>query len=207
MTTARGGQRVPRSGGRTAERAERRSMMRGARTARSEPPVPAEFATEGSSALKPDVAGPRRASLVAAGGAARAGEAAGGGALRARLRVAPPMPVVAPRMPFVLLVLSVVIGGVLGVLVLNTKINENAFRLYDLEQRQTTLNVQEEQLQQELAEQESPGNLAAAARRLGLVPAGTPAFIRMPDGRVLGVPQPATSQPSITSQQAPAGGG
>jgi len=187
MTTARGGQRVPRSGGRTAERAERRSLMRGAATARSEPPVAAELSTQGSSALKP---APVSSS-----------------ALRARLRVAPPTPVVAPRMPFVLLVLSVVIGGVLGVLVLNTKINENAFRLHDLEQRQTVLNVQEEQLQQEIAEQESPGNLAAAARRLGLVPAGSPAFIRMPDGRVLGVPQPATSQPSITSQQAPAGGG
>ncbi|HET8659604.1 MAG TPA: hypothetical protein VFM55_11460 [Micromonosporaceae bacterium] len=190
MTTARGGQRVPRSGGRTAERAERRSLMPGARTARSGPPVAAELPTQGSSALKPEVAGAHPATLDAP-----------------RLRVAPPTPVVAPRMPFVLLVLSVVIGGVLGVLVLNTKINENAFRLHDLEQRQTALNVQEEQLQQDIAEQESPGNLAAAARRLGLVPAGSPAFIRMPDGRVLGVPQPATSQPSITSQQAPAGGG
>jgi len=96
---------------------------------------------------------------------------------------------------------------VLGILVLNTKINENAFRLHDLQQRQTALDVQEEQLQQELAELESPGSLAAAARRLGLVPAGTPAFIRLPDGRVLGVPQPASGQPSITSQQNTGAGG
>ena len=118
---------------------------------------------------------------------------------RAGLRVAPPAPVATPRAPFILLVLSVVVTGVLGILVLNTKINENAFRLHDLQQQQTALDVREQQLSEELAERESPGNLHAAANRLGLIPAGTPAFIRLPDGRVLGVPQPAVGQPSITS--------
>ena len=43
-----------------------------------------------------------------------------------------------------------------------------------------------------------------SARRLGLVPAGTPAFIRLPDGRILGVPQPATGAQSASGG---AGGG
>jgi hypothetical protein len=116
------------------------------------------------------------------------------------LRAAPPVPVRAPRAPFVALVLVLVVAGVLGILVLNTKINENAFRLSSLEAQQTTLDEQEQQLNQLLAGVESPNNLAAMAARLGLVPAGTPAFIRLPDGRVLGVPQPASSAPSITSQ-------
>jgi hypothetical protein len=121
---------------------------------------------------------------------------------KARLRVAPPVPVSAPRAPFVALVLGVVVAGVLGILVLNTKINENAFRLANLQSQQNTLDEQEQQLKAQLAEESSPTSLAAAARKLGLVPAGLPAFIRLPDGRTIGVPQPATGTPSVTGQQA-----
>ena len=110
---------------------------------------------------------------------------------RAPVPVAPPAPVSLPRPAFLVLIVAIVVGGVLGVLLLNTKINENAFRLDDLRARQAALDLQEQQLAQALAEKEAPGNLAAAARRLGLVPAGTPAFIRLPDGRVVGVPKPA----------------
>ena len=116
-----------------------------------------------------------------------------------RLRVAPPAPVTTPRAPFVALVLVLVITGVLGILVLNTKINENAFRLNDLQQHQSALDEREQQLTLDLAEQESPGNLAAAARRLGLV-RGQPAYLRLPDGQVLGVPQPASGEPSASGQ-------
>jgi hypothetical protein len=102
-----------------------------------------------------------------------------------------PLPVALPRAPFLVVVVSVVVVGVLGVLVLNTKINENAFRLDALRQQQTTLDQQEQDLARQLALRESPGELRAAAARLGLVPAGTPAFINLPDGRVVGIPQPA----------------
>jgi hypothetical protein len=119
---------------------------------------------------------------------------------RPRLRAAPPVPVTAPRAPFVALVLVVVVAGVLGILVLNTKINENAFRLSYLQSKQANLDRQEQQLNHQLASQEAPNNLAAEAAKLGLVPAGTPAFLRLPDGRVLGVPRPATATPSVTSQ-------
>jgi hypothetical protein len=160
----------------------RRAPRSGGRTAEQQ----RQFPTQGSAALKPvEVPGELPPP---------------------RLRVAPPAPVATPRAPFILLVLTIVVSGVLGILVLNTKINENAFQLHDLQQQQTALDQQEQQLERELAEKESPGSLAAAARRLGLVPAGTPAFIRLPDGRVLGVPQPASGQPSITSQQASGGG-
>ncbi|HEX6497598.1 MAG TPA: hypothetical protein VF054_01050 [Micromonosporaceae bacterium] len=183
-----------------------------------------EFATVGTAALAPE-RGPSDSAALApergAGGTAarvpgrsRADGAtarpAGGNTRRARavpLRVAPPAPVARPRAPFVTLVLGVVVVGVLGILVLNTKINENAFKLQHLEEQQTTLNSTEQQLAQQIADQSAPGNLAAVAAMHGLVPAGTPAFIRLPDGRVLGVPQPATGQPSVTSQSGRAAGG
>ncbi|BCB88364.1 hypothetical protein Psuf_056770 [Phytohabitans suffuscus] len=116
------------------------------------------------------------------------------------LRVAPPLPVAVPRAPFIALILIVVVGGVLGILVVNTKINENAFRLSELRDRQSSLDVQEQQLKQEIARAEDPGNLIAVAHKLGLVQ-GTPVQIRLPDGRVTGMMTPATQPPSITSQQ------
>jgi len=96
------------------------------------------------------------------------------------------------KAPFLLFLVGLVVAGVVGVLVLNTKITENSFRLGDLRRAQADLSLQEQQLQEQLAVLESPGNLLAAGRRLGLVPAGTPAHISLPDGRVVGVPQPAT---------------
>ncbi|WP_290864205.1 hypothetical protein [Hamadaea sp.] len=119
---------------------------------------------------------------------------------RAKLRLAPPMPVSGPRVPFVVMIVVLVMAGVVGILALNQKINENAFKLDKLRAEQAKLDRQEQDLNQQIAEKEAPGNLAAQARKLGLVPAGAPAFIRLPDGRIVGVPQPANGEPAITSQ-------
>jgi hypothetical protein len=107
-----------------------------------------------------------------------------------RLRVAPPAPVTTPRAPFVLLVLVLVVGGVLGILVLNTKINENAFQLHDLRDQQAALDVDEQQLVREIAQKEAPNNLAAASIQYGMVPSNQPAYLKLPDGRLIGMPQP-----------------
>src|SRR5438477_9529035 len=87
-----------------------------------------------------------------------------------RLTVAPPAPVAAPRAPFVALVLVLVLAGVVGILVLNTKIAENAFVLDHLHKKQSTLDQNEQQLTSDIANNESPVNLAARATQLGLVP-------------------------------------
>src|SRR4051812_3663645 len=55
--------------------------------------------------------------------------------------VAPPLPISLPRAPFLILMVSLVVIGVAGVLVLNTKINENAFRLDALHNQQTSLDL------------------------------------------------------------------
>lgn len=81
----------------------------------------------------------------------------------------PPVPVPVPRAPFVALVLALVVGGVLGILVLNTKINENAFVLHELYEQQTKLDLRQQQLEQEIAEASSTATLDATARRMGLV--------------------------------------
>ncbi len=109
---------------------------------------------------------------------------------------APPVPVAAARAPFVALLLGLVVAGIVGLLVLNTAINTRSLTLQQLRDKQTTLDAREQQLNRELADRGSPGNLQAAATRMGLVPAGTTAFIRLPDGKVIGVPQPAPAHPA-----------
>ncbi len=109
-----------------------------------------------------------------------------------------------PRTPFVLLVIVLAAAGLIALVLMNTAINENAFRLHDLQTRQEALDQTEERLQRDVADAESPGSLAAAARRLGLVPAGEPAFIRLPSGQIVGVPTPARAAGSATARTAPA---
>jgi hypothetical protein len=103
---------------------------------------------------------------------------------------APPRPITLPRASFVVLVIALVAAGVFGVLLLNTRINENAFRLDQLRSQQNSLDLQEQQLNEQLADLDSAGHLNAQAARLGLVPAGTPAFIG-PDGHITGTAKPA----------------
>ena len=121
-----------------------------ARTTVGGPDRGAAFGTTGS----PD--GRRTAALRRA---LRSRRRTGGQAAAPRLRVAPPPPVSGPRAPFVALVLALVVGGVLGILVVNTKINENAFRLDRLTKQQAALDLQQQQLEREIAEAEAPGNL------------------------------------------------
>ncbi|MEV1330137.1 hypothetical protein AB0J20_11225 [Micromonospora costi] len=183
------GQRAPRSGGRTAaERADRvgngtARMDRVNRQGETRARGARDFPVQGSAALRP------------------AERPATTGARPPRLRVAPPPPVKVPRAPFAALIVVLVVGGVLGILLVNTKINENAFRLEKLEQQQAKLDLEEQQLNRQIADAEAPGNLAAEARKLGLVESGEPGYIRLPDGQTIGVPQPATGAPSVTSQQ------
>ena len=181
---------APRSGGRTAERtgAERRGTPAapgpgGARGARRHP---AGAATEGTAALKLDPVRHNEPVVLP------------------QLRVAPPSPISAPRAPFVAVIIALVVAGVLGVLVINTKTNENAFRISKLEDQKAALDNQQQALENQIAGYESTGNLDAAARRLGLVKAPTPAYIRLPDGRIIGVPKPGTGEPAVTAQDATA---
>jgi cell division protein FtsB len=113
-----------------------------------------------------------------------------------RLRVAPPPPVPVPRAPFVVLVLLVVAGGVLGILLLNTKVNENAFILHDLRQEQAVLDQHQQELEQEIARADTPAQLEAEARRLGLVKAEELAYLRLPGGELVREPMPASGVPA-----------
>ncbi|WP_328870730.1 septum formation initiator family protein [Streptomyces sp. NBC_00287] len=96
----------------------------------------------------------------------------------------------AARTPFVLLVVLLLGGGLIGLLVLNSALSEGAFRLDDLQKETKSLTDEEQALQRDVDAYSAPDALQRRARELGMVPGGDPAFLD-PDGTVKGVPSPA----------------
>ncbi|MEV5428869.1 septum formation initiator family protein [Streptomyces sp. NPDC052701] len=96
----------------------------------------------------------------------------------------------AARTPFVLLVVLLLAGGLIGLLVLNSALSEGAFRLDDLQRETKNLTDEEQALQRDIDAYSAPDALQRRARELGMVPGGDPAFLE-PDGTVKGVPGPA----------------
>ncbi|MFJ8808975.1 septum formation initiator family protein [Streptomyces sp. NPDC102490] len=96
----------------------------------------------------------------------------------------------AARAPFVLLVVLLLGGGLIGLLVLNSALSEGSFQLDDLKQRTKELSDEEQALQRDIDAYSAPRALQRRARELGMVPGGDPAFLD-PDGTVKGSPSPA----------------
>ncbi|HEX2176677.1 MAG TPA: hypothetical protein VHG70_12270 [Nocardioidaceae bacterium] len=112
---------------------------------------------------------------------------------RARLSVVRGGRTHAPRVPFAALVLTVLALGLVGLLVLNTSLQQGAFHARDLEARAERLAEHREALEIKVAELREPQRVAAAASALGMVPNSNPAFLRLSDGKVLGNVTPATA--------------
>ncbi|MFD9010916.1 hypothetical protein [Streptomyces sp. WM6368] len=131
------------------------------------------------------------------GQAARLGRALGG-------RPARPRPGgQAARMPFVLLVVALLGGGLISLLLLNSALNEGSFQLTKLKKETTTLTDEEQALQRDVDAHSAPDALQRRAHELGLVPGGSPVFIG-PDGRIAGSAAPAEAPPSPTPTPPPA---
>ena len=122
---------------------------------------------------------------------------------RARLTVVPQGRTTAPRTPFVILVAVVLLGGVVLLLMFNTSMQQASFKATALEERATLLHAKKQQLQQELDNLRDPQRVAEQAAGLGMVPLVTPAFLKLSDGTVLGVPQPADGNTRIRLKPLP----
>ncbi|UUU21370.1 hypothetical protein [Streptomyces sp. DSM 40750] len=109
-------------------------------------------------------------------------------------RLLPAGPKGAARTPFVLLVVLLLGGGLIGLLVLNSALSEGSFKLDDLQDDVKSYTDEEQALQRDVDAYSAPDALQRRARELGMVPGGDPAFLN-PDGTVKGVPSAA--QPSV----------
>jgi hypothetical protein len=106
-----------------------------------------------------------------------------------KLRVVYGAPFRPPRMPFVLFVVALLGAGLVGLLLLNTELQRGTFQVTALNQQADQLRDQQEQLERQVRTLESPQNLADRALRMGMVPNPNPVFLRLSDGKVLGVPE------------------
>ena len=107
---------------------------------------------------------------------------------RVRLTVVPRARSHAPRVPFVTLVTLLLLGGVVGLLLFNTSMQQASFATTTLEQQAANLSSREQTLKMELENLRDPQRVALRAQRLGMVRADTPAFLDLRSGKVLGTP-------------------
>lgn len=122
----------------------------------------------------------------------------------APLTVVPRRAQKAPRVPFVALISLLLAGGVVGLLLFNTELQQGSFTTSALEERAAVLAGREESLQMQLDRLRDPQHIAVQAKKLGMVPASNPAFLRLSDGKVLGHPTVATSADSVRISPLPA---
>lgn len=109
----------------------------------------------------------------------------------------------APRAPFIAVVVSLLVAGLLGLLVLNTVLAKDAFRLHTLQIEARQLADTEQVLIREVEALRSSSALAAKATEMGMVQGGPPTFLQLTDGVVLGAAEPAVD-PELEAAPAPA---
>lgn len=74
---------------------------------------------------------------------------------------------------------------------------QGSYTLADLSEKQQALAWQAQLLEEEVAGLDSPQYLAANAAALGMVVEQAPAYLRLSDGAVTGVPAPATGSSNV----------
>lgn len=122
-----------------------------------------------------------------------------------RLRVLAPPPATRRRLPFAAACVAILVLSLLGLLLLNIALTRGAYDVQGLQREATLLGEREQALTERLSAEAAPGRLSERAAALGMVPSTSPAFIRLSDGAVLGVPQAAEppAAPTVAAPPAP----
>ena len=102
-----------------------------------------------------------------AGPAAAPARSRAAGAAR-DLHAAPKRPT--SRTPFILLLLGLLGGGLVCLLVVNTTLAAASYRIDNLQRSNATASQQVQQLQQQVASEQSPGSIEQRALKLGMKP-------------------------------------
>jgi hypothetical protein len=103
----------------------------------------------------------------------------------------------APRVPFVTLVSLVLVGGIVGLLLFNTSMQQASFAAASLENEADTLAAREQTLRMELDELRDPQRVAEEAQEMGMVIPSAPVFLDLKTGKTSGVRTPATRENAI----------
>jgi len=84
------------------------------------------------------------------------------------------------------------VGGIVGLLLFNTSMQQASFAATDLQHQADTLEATQQSLQMELDQLRDPQSIALKAQRMGMVLPTSPAVLDLRSGKVLGDPAPAT---------------
>lgn len=122
---------------------------------------------------------------------------------RARLTVVPRRRVRAARVPFVTLVSLLLLGGVVGLLLFNTSMQQASFASTELEDQAANLTARQQTLEQQIERLRDPQWLGAKAQSLGMVLPTSPAYLNLPDGSITGVATPAVRGSRLRIYAAP----
>ncbi|TIC88645.1 hypothetical protein E8D34_02920 [Nocardioides sp. GY 10113] len=114
---------------------------------------------------------------------------------RARLSVVPRVRTRAPRVPFVTLVSVILLGGVVGLLMFNTSMQQASFQATALQRQASDLGARQEALELDLQALRSPARIASAAQRQGMVIPTSAGILDLGTGRVSGAAVPADGAP------------
>jgi len=107
---------------------------------------------------------------------------------------------------FLALCVALLLGGFVAVLMLNTAMAKGSYTMRDLQRRSDALADTQDALRHTIDGVSGPGPLAQRARDLGMVPASSAAFLRLSDGKVLGVAEKAKQDSTfsvVTESSAP----
>ncbi len=96
-------------------------------------------------------------------------------------------------MPFVMLVSLVLLGGVVGLLLFNTSMQQASFAATSLESQAGSLTARQQTLEREIEALRNPQHIAEQAQRMGMAFPPAPVYLDLKTGKVLGTPAPATA--------------
>ncbi len=95
------------------------------------------------------------------------------------------------RTPFILLVLGLLSGGLVCLLVINTTLAAASYKIDNLQQSNAAATQQVQELQQQVASEESPGSIEQRALRLGMRTQQVLNFVDLKTGRRYTMPSQA----------------
>ncbi len=113
------------------------------------------------------------------------------------LRIVRPVRSRARKAPFVVVVLTLLSIGLVGLIVMSTVLQAQSFEATSLNREANALEIQQQSLTRDVEKLLSPANVARRALVFGMVPNTNPAFLRLSDGKVLGKPEPAARGSNI----------
>ena len=98
------------------------------------------------------------------------------------------------RFPFLLVLIGIFGLGMAGLLMLNTTLQNQAFQARSLNRQATELAYVQADLENRLDIHAAPAELARVASRAGMRPNPHPAFLVLPEGRIIGEPTPVSGR-------------